>query len=135
MAGALTLFRNCAMHTGESAFATALSARPSASLSAVPPVTQPPQLNPTTASALEPLAIEDGDETAPVGDELAGLQGARRFRDAHAPHAQHEGEELVSHRKGRRVRAIRGHQQPTRHALLHEVEAIASRRLRELAHQ
>src|SRR6266851_1832172 len=70
MAGALTLFRNCAMHTGESAFATALSARPSASLSAVPPVTQPPQLNPTTASAIAPA-------TAPQmnGDVSAGILG------------------------------------------------------------
>ena len=48
--------RNFSTQTGVRAVTTAVSARSAASLSAVPPVIQPPQENPTTIDATAPMA-------------------------------------------------------------------------------
>src|SRR5687768_5404830 len=54
VAAALGALSKRSRHAGARAETTAASARRAALLSAVPPVTQPPQLNPTTAMAIAP---------------------------------------------------------------------------------
>src|SRR5258706_16334853 len=82
---------------------------------------------------LEPGTVADPDVAARIADEVAALERARRLRNAHAPHAEHHREELVGDVEGRGMRAIRRHEHPPGEALLDDVEAVAPRRLRELA--
>src|SRR4030095_11184164 len=61
---------------------------------------------------LEASPVEHGDIAAAVMDEVALLQSARRFGDAHSADAKHQGQEFLRYMKCARVRAILGHQQP-----------------------
>jgi hypothetical protein len=86
-------------------------------------------------SRYEASLVEDRDDAAPVGDDLAVPQGAHCHADAHSPHAQHERKKLLRNAKLVGADAVVGHQQPTGHALCHHVEAVARRGLRDLDHE
>lgn len=64
---------------------------------------------------------------APVPYQPALTQCAGRSRDTDTPHAQHVAEQLVREVELIGVCTIRGHQQPTRQACFHEMEAGACR--------
>src|SRR5204862_2940186 len=82
-------------------------------------------------SFLQTLAVDDGDDAAPMGDPAPPLEFLHGDRHAGPRGAEHHAEELL--RQGDYMAdAIIGHEKPARQPLLYLVLAVRQRGLRAL---
>ena len=83
----------------------------------------------------ESVTIQNCDSAASIFDEPCALQVSRGFRHALAAHAQHIGDELLSHHENVAVQSVETQQQPAAQLLVEGVMTIAHRCLRHLREQ
>ncbi len=83
----------------------------------------------------QPAAVVNSDAAAIVGDEAGLLQDAGGDGDAGAPSAEHVREKFLSERHDVSAESILTHQEPTREAFVHFVQAIAGGDVRGLHSQ
>lgn len=86
-------------------------------------------------SPFQSRVVEDSDIAAAVIDQSSLVQRSRSLGNAHPPHTEHVGQELMRQMESVAVSTVATHEQPAGQTRLNEVIAGTCSRLRKLPRQ
>jgi hypothetical protein len=85
-----------------------------------------------TYSRLQPIAIQNVDAAAAIANQTGVLQVSRSYGDALTASPKHIGYQVLGHEKVETLFPVLTQEQPTAESLLHGMQTVADRGLRNL---